>query len=92
MVSTRSYNADRICNGLHVTEPLSNFRAPIKNGYFSKMVTTTSSRNIPPRQDNAKMQDLKRDFEFMTMTVNDLDRHRNRVTECIDQGFLIDVT
>lgn len=56
------------------------------------MVTTTSSRNIPPRQDNAIIQDIKRDFEFMVMTVNDLERHRDRILECIDQGYLIDVT
>lgn len=86
------YNADRICNGLHVVEPLDNLRLPIKHGYYPKMTSTSSSRNIPPRQDNVVIQDVKRDAEFMAMTVNDLESRRLRVLECIDRGSLLDVS
>lgn len=86
------YNTDRICNGLHATEPFSDFRKPIKHGYYPKMVTNNSGRNITPRQDNASMQDLRRDFEFVEMKVTDLERMRDRVIQCIDQGFLLDVS
>lgn len=55
------------------------------------MVTNNSGRNITPRQDNAYMQDLRRDFEFVELKVTDLERSRDRVIECIDQGFFLDV-
>lgn len=85
------YNADRICNGLHVTEPLDDFRSPVRHGYYPKMTSTTSSRNIAPRQDSIAMHDLARDSESVTLTVNDLDSRRNRLLEAIDKGSLADV-
>lgn len=86
-----SYNTDRICNGLHVVEPYANFRELLNPGYFPKMDTVTSGRNIPPRQPNAVLKDLRRDFEFMAMTVNNLDMHRSRCAQAIDEGFMVDV-
>lgn len=56
------------------------------------MDTITSARNIPPRQASAVLKDLKRDFEFMAMTVNDLESHRSRCVQAIDEGFLMDVS
>lgn len=86
-----SYNTIRLAHDLPVTEAFSDFRQVIENGYYSKMSTTTSVRNIPPRQNNVYLHDLRRDADAVVLKVSDLERSRDRIIECIDQGFVYDV-
>lgn len=85
------YNTERFSHGLSAAEPLSDFRRPIENGYFSKLVTTRAERDIPPRQDNVYLHDLRRNSDALILKISDLERFRDRIIECIDQGFVNDV-
>lgn len=85
------YNTERLCNDMFIVEKFSDFRQLMTDGYFPKMTTTTSARNIPPRQDNVRLHDLQRDQEQLSQKITDLERYRDRVYDCIDQGFCLDV-
>lgn len=54
------------------------------------MTAATSSFNIPPRQDNTYLKDLRRDSNSVQTKVADLERWYERIQEAIDNGFLID--
>lgn len=60
-------------------------------GYYPKMTTVTSQRNIPPRQNNVYWQNLRRSEEDIMITVNDMERWRDRVIAAIDEESVINV-
>lgn len=43
------FNIERFCNDLKKVETYSDFRGPIKEGYFPKMDSQVASRAWPPR-------------------------------------------
>lgn len=55
------------------------------------MAVTRAARDVPPRQDNVYLHDLRRNNDTFIMKITDLERFRDRIIECIDQGFLYDV-
>lgn len=86
-----SYNASRLTEGIPLAEPFSDFRQIISDGYFPKLTTTTISRNVPPRQNDVYWRNLRRNEDDLVVTVNDLERWRDRIIGAIDKGFLVDV-
>lgn len=84
------YNVDRFCNRLGQLQPLTNLQAPIPEAYFPKMVRSLNNRAYPARHDNQVMRDLNRTDSDTVVTVNELQRWRDRVYQAIDQGFVVD--
>ncbi|XP_065075624.1 phenoloxidase 8-like [Ochlerotatus camptorhynchus] len=84
------YNADRFCNRLARAKPLTNLREPITEAYFPKMVRSLNNRAYPARHDNQVMRDLNRVDNDTIITVDELQRWRDRIIQAIDQGFVVD--
>lgn len=85
------YNAERYSNGLLQVEPLSNFDAPIPQGYFPKICTSHMSRLWGSRMDNTYLRDLNRPYEGLNITKAEFQRYIDRVCNAIDLGFVLDV-
>lgn len=86
-----SYNASRLTEGILPAEPFLDFRQIVSDGYFSKLTTTTVQDNIPPRQNDVYWQNLNRSEDDLFVTVNDMERWRDRIISAIDKGYLVDV-
>ncbi|XP_062550620.1 phenoloxidase 2-like [Armigeres subalbatus] len=84
------YNADRFCNRLAQIKPLDNLQDPIPEAYFPKMVRSLNNRAYPARHDNQVLRDLNRVDSDTIITVNELQRWRDRIYQAIDQGFVVD--
>ncbi|XP_047489433.1 phenoloxidase 1-like [Penaeus chinensis] len=85
------YDMERLCLGLPRVQKLENWRAPIDDGYFSKLTVNNSGRAWGTRQDDTKMQDFQRnDFGLDFTEVTDLEIWRSRILDAIHQGFMID--
>lgn len=83
------YNTDRFANKLAKVKFLNNFREPIPEAYFPKMIRSSNQRAYPPRPTGALLRDMNR--EEGIYEVADLERWRDRVLEAIDGGFVMDV-
>ncbi len=70
--------------------PLNNFRIPMAEAYFPKLVRGKSGKPFPPRHTNSFMSDVHRPKDFALLEVGDLERWRDRIYHAIDQGFMID--
>nr|ACM61983.1 prophenoloxidase [Penaeus chinensis] len=85
------YDMERLCLGLPRVQKLENWRAPIDDGYFSKLTVNNSGRAWGTRQDDTKMHDFQRnDFGLDFTEVTDLEIWRSRILDAIHQGFMID--
>ncbi|XP_041771700.1 phenoloxidase 2-like [Anopheles merus] len=84
------YNADRFCAKLKKVRNLTNYREPIVEGYYPKMIRSSNNRSYPARAANTTLQDVDRVDNGTTVSVNDLERWRDRIHEAIDQGFVLD--
>lgn len=80
------YNVERYCNNLPSVKPFDNFRVPIPEGYFPKILSKVNSRTYPGRQSDVMLQDVSR--EEATNSVNDMQRWTDRIHLAIDQGFV----
>lgn len=85
------YNVDRFAHGLTKVRNFNNFREPIAEAYFPKMVRTTSNMAYPPRAANTVLRDLDR-ADSGRVEVGDLERWRDRILQAIDQRFVEDVS
>lgn len=86
------YNVERFCNKLAKVKIMNNFREPIPEAYFPKMIRTLSQRSYPPRLANSTLKDFNRDdFGGANFDISDLERWRDRILEAIDNGFVLDV-
>lgn len=72
-------------------DAFNDYRQIIADGYYPKMTTETSQRNIPPRQDEVYWKDLKRSEDDVVLTVTDVERWRERIFNAIDKGHAVDV-
>lgn len=89
------YNVDRMSAGLPKVRPLNNFREPITEAYFPKIIRSSNNRSYPPRVSNTVLADVSRVDENNNVTevqVGDLERWRDRIFEAIDKGFVVDVS
>ena len=86
------YNVERFCNKLSKVKIMNNFREPIPEAYFPKMIRTLSQRSYPPRLTNSTLKDFNRDdFGGAKFDIADLERWRDRILEAIDMGYVLDV-
>lgn len=69
-------------------KPLNNFRERIPEGYFPKIVRSSSNRAYPGRPNNLFLQDINRDDE--QVEIAEVERWRDRIFQAIDQGFVIE--
>ncbi|XP_053676143.1 phenoloxidase 8 [Anopheles nili] len=84
------YNIERFCTRLKKVRHLTNFREPIVEAYFPKMIRSSNNRSYPARGANITLQDIDRIDNGTIVSVNDLERWRDRIHEAIDQGFVLD--
>lgn len=71
--------------------PLNNFREPIPEGYFPKIIRSVNNRAYPPRIDNAKLSDLNRVEDDTYIEIAEIERWRDRIHQAIDQGYVVEV-
>ena len=81
------YNMERMSNALPRVKRLKNFSLPIKECYFPKLNSKTTSSNWPGRMKNRCFADLDRKDLVCDLTA--LSRWRDRILEAIDHGFAI---
>lgn len=81
------YNVERFCNSLPTVDPLVNLRKSIPEGYFPKILSSTSNRTFAGRLRNANLQDLNRPVS--TVSLGDMERWRDRIMLAIDQGVVM---
>ncbi|KAJ8679166.1 hypothetical protein QAD02_014953 [Eretmocerus hayati] len=93
------YNTERLCNGLARARPLTNLREPIQEGYFPKLDTAVAARSWPGRPRNFSLFDLNRVADGLVVSLDDMERLRDRVIEAIrtrrvrnSQGVTITLT
>lgn len=84
------YNLERFSNNLARVARFNNFREPIPEGYFPKMDSLVASRAWPARFDNARLSDIKREVDDLSVDISDLERWRDRILDAINQGFAMD--
>ncbi|XP_055688055.1 phenoloxidase 2-like [Lutzomyia longipalpis] len=83
------YNIERLCNHLARVKLLNNLREVIPEGYFPKIVRSSSNQTYPPRFTNTTLKDINRPEDSVVVEISDLERWRDRIFEAIDQGFVI---
>ncbi|XP_046386162.1 phenoloxidase 1-like [Ischnura elegans] len=83
------YNFERFCNGLGRVKRLHDFRAPLPEGYFSKLDNTMASRVYASRPAGMVLQDISRDVDQLVFDIQDLERWRDRIIEAIHLGRVI---
>ncbi|XP_012266915.2 phenoloxidase 1-like isoform X1 [Athalia rosae] len=77
------YNFERLCNDLKRVERWSNWREPIREGYFPKLDTVLSSRAWASRPANSVISDVNRPVDQVQFDIQDLERWRDRIYEAI---------
>lgn len=86
------YNLDRYANGLPRVRPFNNFREPIVEAYFPKIIRSTNNRAYPPRVANTVLSDVNRVGNNSVVEIGDLERSRDRIYDAIDRGFVVAVS
>ncbi|XP_063607334.1 phenoloxidase 3-like [Penaeus indicus] len=84
------YDIERLCLGLPRVKKLDNWRIPIEDGYFPKMMISTSGKQWGSRQDNTLPKDLRRRELGEFVDITDMEIWRSRLLDAIHQGFMID--
>lgn len=84
------YNVERLCNGLKPVKILNNIREPIPEGYFPKLLSSTTNRTYPGRVPNTLLKDIERETSFFELA--DLERWADRIVQAIDQGYVTTVS
>lgn len=83
------YNVERLANGLAKVRPFNNFREPIVEAYFPKIIRSSNNRAYPPRVSNTVLSDVNRLADNTFVEVNDIERWRDRIYDAIDRGVVI---
>ncbi|EDS45573.1 phenoloxidase subunit 1 [Culex quinquefasciatus] len=84
------YNVERFCNLLGRTKSMHNFREPIPEAYFPKMVRSADARPFAARPQNFTLKDIDRDAEGFKFTISEMEQARDRIYAAIDAGFVED--
>ncbi|XP_044259844.1 phenoloxidase 1-like [Tribolium madens] len=82
------FNIERLCNGLKRVVKLSNWREPLPEAYFPKLDSLVSSRTWPARPVNQLPRDLNREVDQIRLSLDDLDRWRDRIYDAIHSGMV----
>ncbi|GAB0093865.1 Phenoloxidase 2 [Sergentomyia squamirostris] len=83
------YNIERLSHRLGKVRRMNNVREVIPEGYFPKIVRSSSNQTYPPRFSNITLSDIDRPEDSVVVELSDLERWKNRILEAIDQGFVI---
>lgn len=83
------YNFERLSNNLMRVTRFNNHRAPIAEGYFSKLEQLVASRAWPPRFANTTLSDVNRSTDNLRQDVAELDIWRDRFRGAIEQGYIV---
>lgn len=83
------YEAERLSNEMPRIVVYSNFREPIKEGYYSKLLRNTNMRPYPGRAPNTTLKDVNRPDEDVVVTLDDEEQVRSNILFAIDQGVAI---
>ena len=82
------YKIERICNDMDDIERYSDFRKPIKEGYFPKMDTLVAHRAWPARPDGVAPQNLNRTTDKIKLNISDIEAWLIRFNKAIEDGFV----
>lgn len=84
------FNAERFCNGLPRVKNFDDFHAPITEGYYPKLVRSSSNVPYPARAPNTFLQDIDRPDAGM-IRLTDLENWKQRIEEAIRNKVVMDV-
>ncbi|XP_058460053.1 phenoloxidase 8-like [Malaya genurostris] len=84
------YNVERFCNRLGKAKSFQNFREPIDEAYFSKMVRSADNRAYASRPERRTLKDIDRPDMDMKFTISEMELWRERIYTAIDSGFVVD--
>ncbi|KXJ82217.1 hypothetical protein RP20_CCG014933 [Aedes albopictus] len=84
------YNVERFCNRLGKVKSMHNFREPIPEAYFPKMVRSANNRPYASRPNNFTIKDIDRYVEGLKFTITEMEQWRDRIYTAIDAGFVVD--
>ena len=83
------YNAERLSNGMGDVERFSNFRVPIREGYFPKLDTLVANRAWPARPDNVLPKNLIREADELRLDINVMETSLMRFNRAVQDGFVV---
>lgn len=83
------YYCERICNGMGPVARWNDFRAPIAQGYFSKLDTLVANRAWPGRAAGTTPRNLNRVADDLRLDITEMERGRDRFVQAINQGFAV---
>ncbi|XP_053683757.1 phenoloxidase 8-like [Sabethes cyaneus] len=84
------YNVERFCNRLGRVKSMHNFREPIAQAYFPKMVRSVDNRAYAARPERYTLKNIDRSVEGLKFTIGEMEMWRDRLYEAIDSGFVKD--
>lgn len=82
------YLCERICLGMAEVKSLSDFRAPIEQGYFPKLSTLIANRTWPSRPDGIVPTSVHRDDEDVRFDLGEMEKTRDLFIKSIEEGFV----
>lgn len=77
------YNLERFSNQMGRVERLAEWRKPIKEGYWPKLDSLTSSRAYAGRAANTTWSNLNRRADNIRLDIDDMERWRDRIYDAI---------
>ncbi|XP_076290226.1 phenoloxidase 1-like [Lasioglossum baleicum] len=83
------YNCERLCNHLIRVKHFTNWREPITEAYFPKMLHGPTGRTWPARPSESVLHDLERPEDGAEFTIHDLERWRERILNAIHTGSVM---
>ncbi|XP_065341688.1 phenoloxidase subunit 1-like [Cloeon dipterum] len=80
------YNFERLTNSMLFTEKISDFKAPIKEGYFPKLFTNSATKNWAARAPYSVLKDIDREADEVIFEIRELEEWRARIMDTIYKG------
>ncbi|XP_058835597.1 phenoloxidase 8-like [Topomyia yanbarensis] len=84
------YNVERFGNRLGKAKSMHNFREPIAQAYFPKMLRSADNRAYAARPEGTTLKDIDRYVEGLKFTIAEMEMWRDRIYHAIDAGFVVD--
>ncbi|CRK98947.1 CLUMA_CG012103, isoform A [Clunio marinus] len=81
------YNAERLSNNMAAVDRWTDFRGPIREGYFPKLDTLVANRSWPARPDGTTPSSLVRNADDLRLDIGELERARDRLLQAVNNGF-----
>lgn len=85
------YNVDRFAKGLAKVRPFSDFREPITEGYFPKLIRSSTNCAYPSRPANTMLSNVNRSNPKTVVEISHMELLRDRIYTAIDSGYVVDV-